>query len=527
MMPITGGMPNIEATPVVDLAGKQGASFEKALQQSGFEVTVNAAVGVDCNNVTTGKTDISQATNVPRDIKLLQSDLFVQVKVGAADVKVKHSQSAAENCPLKMPDLVTSSTAQEAVSNTEVPIEILPPDATLLATPVTQQIPTPPPTSQPSDDAAAPDVKLPQRIGIEKQLPVGHEVTASHKTSAIEDVDKDNIPVKKLITNNLDALVSPDKSIETAKVVDLPTASFQAQTISLPNVDKEKANTDGAPVISGSKPKLRSREYTSATNPAAPAEEKAATSTVGIFVLPDETSAPTKPTAEATSAEDTNLRKPSETLSSGAAIAVTQVSAEPLTPSITSGRSSFVGEVPSLSPASLAATSDVRHDAYGNGAFDHEPGRLTYGTMTTSTTSLEVGVAGGTHGWLRVRAELENGVVTASLASPSAAGREALHRELPSLANYLREGQVGIGAVVVRDTSAAERRDTLGSSNFSGQGQHGQTQEQNRNRGSGPATAWGLLEEEASHQVWRSLGTDAMLPSSFAGSSGGWLNVRV
>jgi hypothetical protein len=70
-------------------------------------------------------------------------------------------------------------------------------------------------------------------------------------------------------------------------------------------------------------------------------------------------------------------------------------------------------------------------------------------TLTANATTLEVGVLNGTHGWLKVRAEMNDGLVTASLTAGSSVAREVLHRELPSIANFLSGENVAVKTVTV------------------------------------------------------------------------------
>ncbi len=78
-------------------------------------------------------------------------------------------------------------------------------------------------------------------------------------------------------------------------------------------------------------------------------------------------------------------------------------------------------------------------------------------------TALEVGVPSGTHGWLKIRAEMaDGGVVNASVSATTSSGQEMLHRELPSLTTYLHEEQIGVGTVVVQTTAATGSREFTG-----------------------------------------------------------------
>ena len=85
--------------------------------------------------------------------------------------------------------------------------------------------------------------------------------------------------------------------------------------------------------------------------------------------------------------------------------------------------------------------------------------------LAATPTSLEVGIQNGTNGWLKVRAEMaDDGVVNASVSSPSPTAIEMLHRELPALTAYLQEEKVAVNTVVVHAASSAggEGRSFLG-----------------------------------------------------------------
>ena len=67
-----------------------------------------------------------------------------------------------------------------------------------------------------------------------------------------------------------------------------------------------------------------------------------------------------------------------------------------------------------------------------------------------SSGVLEVGVANSTHGWLRVRAEVdEGGAVVAQVLATNAVAAEGLHKELPALSAFLAHEQVGVSSLVV------------------------------------------------------------------------------
>ncbi len=539
MMPIAGGMPSTEVTPIVEAVAKQNVSFEGALQESGFEAIVGSGAAPELKNGTSNKIDISLTTNVTPTIRLLPGLSLDQNSAKAPEVTQERSPVPAIGAAVKKLYLVNNPITQKSANNSETAAETSASSIPPVATPDSAQTSTPlletmVPAAQQSDGPAVTDIKMRQKTDAAVQLTASHEeVAGNQKTPTAVDVGKDNVPEKKITNHNLYSQEIPEASIASAPAPDLQPINLQVPTIPLPNVDAAKPGTTG--VISALESKLtwRPREHkAAATISSARGEPDATTTGDAPFIPPDELDAPMRLATETESADNNTPKKPAEAQPQGTTVTMSHVSVELLTPPIAPVRSSFGGEGAYPLSASVSAASEVRNDAYGNvAALTHESGGLTHGPMTksttASTTSLEVGVAGGTHGWLRVRAELEDGVVTASLTSPSAAGRDALHRELPSLMNYLREGQIGLGAVVVRDTSAAERRDGFSSSNFSGHGQQSQARDQAHNRSSGPATAWGPSDEQASQQVWREFGTAGVLPSLFAGSTGGWLNVRV
>jgi hypothetical protein len=149
--------------------------------------------------------------------------------------------------------------------------------------------------------------------------------------------------------------------------------------------------------------------------------------------------------------------------------------------------------------------------------------------LAATPTSLEVGVANGTHGWLKIRAEMEGGVVTASLSSGSAMGQETLHRELPSIAAYLQDEKVSVNTLVIKQTQAMD----TGASNSDGFMQRqGQPSEQGSYRTNGGVvtddkSAWGGSEQEAMYDAWGGFGAGGGFLPAMDSGNGSWLNVRV
>lgn len=149
-----------------------------------------------------------------------------------------------------------------------------------------------------------------------------------------------------------------------------------------------------------------------------------------------------------------------------------------------------------------------------------------HGTVTGTPTALEVGVPGGSHGWLTVRAELgRDGSVHASMSSNSAAGTEALQREVPQLTSYLHQEQVHVSSVVVHTAQSSTQISNQLSNDGRGQSMNGGSSDANRSdSGSGNAARH---SRAGIHQTSSSLDADGdlLLPKAF-GSAGGWLSVR-
>ncbi|QHS51152.1 hypothetical protein [Edaphobacter sp. 12200R-103] len=151
-----------------------------------------------------------------------------------------------------------------------------------------------------------------------------------------------------------------------------------------------------------------------------------------------------------------------------------------------------------------------------------------HGTISATPTALEVGIPGGTHGWLKVRAEIGgDGSVHASMSSNSAAGTEALRRELPQLTSYLHQEQVRVSSVVVHTPHNPTEFSNQTSGDGRGQAMNGGPPDTHR----GDAGRSG--GQGASHSQARISQTplvpeadvDLLLPRGF-GSAGGWLSVR-
>ena len=146
-------------------------------------------------------------------------------------------------------------------------------------------------------------------------------------------------------------------------------------------------------------------------------------------------------------------------------------------------------------------------------------------TLAATPNLLEVGIDGGTHGWLRVRAEMaQTGEVTASMVASSAGQADTLRRELPAISTYLAGESVGVSSLVVNAAGgmagAQDAAMSLGAgaqgSGPDGRAQQGSLGAQGGEAISGPEGVAGL-----------DFGGAEMPAAVYANGSGGWLSVRV
>jgi hypothetical protein len=147
--------------------------------------------------------------------------------------------------------------------------------------------------------------------------------------------------------------------------------------------------------------------------------------------------------------------------------------------------------------------------------------------LTATPTALEVGVQNGTHGWLKVRAEMtETGVVNASVSASSTTGQEMLRRELPALATYLQSEKVAVNAVTVHATTAEPRGASAGMDG----GSAGQTL-QGGNEGGGrrqaaPETVLNGADDAVGYESLNAVDDNEALPLATYVGGGSWLSIR-
>jgi hypothetical protein len=168
-------------------------------------------------------------------------------------------------------------------------------------------------------------------------------------------------------------------------------------------------------------------------------------------------------------------------------------------------------------------------DQDGTGAVAGEMG-MSHRTLLATPTALEVGLASGTEGWLKIRAEMTSGgQVNASMSSATAAGQEMLHRELPGLTAYLQTERVAVNTVVVHANASAGAESRLAGGmdrEAGGQAQQRGRQEGGSERQSVTGAAPNRAEDVLTYAGLNGVVEDGSLSVGTYAGGGSWLNVR-
>ncbi len=150
-------------------------------------------------------------------------------------------------------------------------------------------------------------------------------------------------------------------------------------------------------------------------------------------------------------------------------------------------------------------------------------GQAEVATLVATPNVLEIGVASGSHGWLRVRAEMgQMGQVTASVAAASSGATEGLHKELPAIAAYLASERVDVSGLSVSATAKVAGTQDAAMSFGNGTNQRGGNPSGAAEKM--PAKVEGGWPEMAPESGWQGLQMPAVTNSN---GSGSWLSVRV
>jgi hypothetical protein len=211
--------------------------------------------------------------------------------------------------------------------------------------------------------------------------------------------------------------------------------------------------------------------------------------------------------------------------------AASNVAASGVVPGMTFGHAlaDVAGVKAQAGAEAVAHATSLHAGSTEEGAGTVETGEM-HRMLAATPTTLEVGVANGTQGWLKIRAEMTGGgVVNASLSSATSAGQEMLHRELPALTAYLHQERVAVNALVVHAPTAAGA--AFQPSGGMDADQRGQMQQQDPKRG-GEEERQGVkgiasdrAEDAMTNGGLNGLSENELLsPGMFAGG-GGYLNV--
>ncbi|MBS1821081.1 MAG: hypothetical protein JST61_03780 [Acidobacteria bacterium] len=157
----------------------------------------------------------------------------------------------------------------------------------------------------------------------------------------------------------------------------------------------------------------------------------------------------------------------------------------------------------------------------GNTAEISQPTIQEHRVLSATPSTIEVGVAGGSHGWLKIRAEMTDaGTVKASLASASTTGQEILHRDLPLLSNYLEQERIPVSSLAVQQAVPSPGVGTTlsdgggGAGSSQGESSGSRSQSQGSGNSSEVFVPEGLLDLRLDD------------PTIVGGTGGSWLNVR-
>lgn len=189
-------------------------------------------------------------------------------------------------------------------------------------------------------------------------------------------------------------------------------------------------------------------------------------------------------------------------------------------------------------PVAVSARAETRLD--GPKAMDRAGGNAPQ-VLASAPARLDVGVVDGTHGWLRIRAELgTGGAVNASLTA-SAGAHESLRAVLPEMASYLESEAVSVSRIAVhRAAAGSSAMGTAEGQQNGGAPRHGAAGEQAQNGGGPLNKNVPAMEQRETGPVattmrdaadaWSAGGTHAMPGlgvglEMMGGGIGGWLNV--
>ncbi len=148
--------------------------------------------------------------------------------------------------------------------------------------------------------------------------------------------------------------------------------------------------------------------------------------------------------------------------------------------------------------------------------------------LRATPTTLEVGVSGGSQGWLKIRAEVHGESVSATLSSTSSSGTKQLQEQLPALNQFLGTQNISAAtSVVPRAALDGDRQSSMQSFQHDGSSRQNPSQPQNPPQlqsQSKSATEDGSASASFSALEYPLLSLP-VISSGPAAHAGSWLNV--
>jgi hypothetical protein len=158
-------------------------------------------------------------------------------------------------------------------------------------------------------------------------------------------------------------------------------------------------------------------------------------------------------------------------------------------------------------------------------------------TSQSGPPKLDVGVFDGTHGWLRIRAELDShGQVTASLTAASSVAHDSLRATVPEMTSYLASESVTVSRIAVHRISEGSTAIAAQAEGHAGGGTAEQSRHESEmaNGGDGARRSALAADREQSDPAaalkdWLDglsrVASPLGLGLGFGRNSGGWVNV--
>jgi hypothetical protein len=171
-----------------------------------------------------------------------------------------------------------------------------------------------------------------------------------------------------------------------------------------------------------------------------------------------------------------------------------------------------------IAPSPSAARLSLRLDhavAQSAGIADRQ-------IVAAGPSHLDVGVFDGTHGWLRIRAELDTGGSVNAALTASASAHSSLKSALPEMVSYLSSEAVGVSKIAVHRFDAANST-TAGTSEEGGAGVAHGSHSGRDSEARKPHV--GKMETANSPSEATMMIGAPWSPGFLAGMTGGWLNV--